>query len=80
MLHLARDRQTRSRTFANKDELIGIAEAMQRGGHGIFEMASDLNPAEEEFGWMAEMSQKTGLPVSYALLQNPWIKTAGANC
>ena len=50
-------RQARSRTFANKDELIGIDYAA-RGGHGIFEMASDLNPAEEEFGWMAEMSQK----------------------
>ena len=71
MLHLAKDGKPVPGTFANKDELIGIAEAMQRGGHGIFEMASDLNPAEEEFGWMAEMSQKTGLPVSYALLQNP---------
>ena len=80
MLHLAKDGKPVPGTFANKDELIGIAEAMQRGGHGIFEMASDLNPAEEEFGWMAEMSQKTGSPVRYALLQNPWIKTAGANC
>ncbi len=71
MLHLAKDGKPVPGTFANKDELIGIAEAMQRGGHGIFEMASDLNPAEKEFGWMAEMSQKTGLPVSYALLQNP---------
>ncbi len=74
MLHLAKDGKPVPGTFANKDELIGIAEAMQRGGHGIFEMASDLNPAEEEFGWMAEMSQKTGLPVSYALLQNPMDK------
>ena len=71
MLHLSKDGEPVPGTFANKDELLGIADGMQRGGHGVFEMASDLNPAEKEFGWMAEMSQKTGLPVTYALLQNP---------
>lgn len=71
MLHLSKDGVPVPGTFANRDELIGIAEAIQRGGYGVFEMASDLNPAEEEFSWMAEASQKTGLPVTYALLQNP---------
>ena len=74
MLHLSKDGEPVPGTFANKDELLGIADGMQRGGHGVFEMASDLNPAEKEFGWMAEMSQKTGLPVTYALLQNPMDK------
>ena len=58
MLHLSKDGEPVPGTFANKDELLGIADGMQRGGHGVFEMASDLNPAEKEFGWMAEMSQK----------------------
>ena len=71
MLHLSKSGEPVPGTFANKDELIGIAEGMQRGGHGVFEMASDLNPAEKEFGWMAELSKKTGLSVTYALLQNP---------
>jgi N-acyl-D-amino-acid deacylase len=71
MLHLSKDGVPVPGTFASKDELIGIAEGMQRAGYGVFEMASDLNPAEEEFGWMAELSKKTGLPVTYALLQNP---------
>ncbi|MDB4106511.1 amidohydrolase family protein [Alphaproteobacteria bacterium] len=71
MLHLSKDGVPVPGTFAGKDELLGIAHAMQRGGHGVFEMASDLNPAEEEFGWMAEVSKQTGLPVTYALLQNP---------
>jgi len=71
MLHLSKDGIPVPGTFANKDELLGIAAAMQRGGHGVFEMASDLNPAEEEFGWMADVSKQTGLPVTYALLQNP---------
>ena len=71
MLHLSKDGEPVPGTFANKDELIGIAEGMQKAGYGVFEMASDLNPAEEEFGWMSELSKKTGLPVTYALLQNP---------
>ncbi len=71
MLHLSKDGIPVPGTFANKDELLGIATAMQRAGHGVFEMASDLNPAEEEFGWMVEVSKQTGLPVTYALLQNP---------
>ena len=71
MLHLSKDGEPVPGTFANKDELLGIADGVtQRMG---FEMASDLNPAEKEFGWMAEMS-KTGLPVTYALLQNPMDK------
>lgn len=71
MLHLAKDGEPVPGTFANKDELLGIAAAMKRAGHGVFEMASDLNPAEEEFQWMVEASKLSGLPVTYALLQNP---------
>ena len=71
MLHLSKDGVPVPGTFANKDELLGIAAAMQRAGHGVFEMASDLNPAEEEFSWMAEVSKETGMMLTYALLQNP---------
>ncbi len=74
MLHLSKDGVPVPGTFANKDELLGLAEAIGRGGYGVFEMASDLNPAEEEFHWMAEASKKTGLPITYALLQNPMEK------
>lgn len=71
MLHLAKDGEPVPGTFANRDELLGIAEAMKRAGHGVFEMASDLNPAEEEFRWMVDASKMTGLPLTFALLQNP---------
>ena len=76
LLHLSKDGVPVPGTFANKDELLGIASAMRKGGHGVFEMASDLNPAEEEFAWMAEISRETGLTVTYALLQNPIEKTS----
>ena len=71
MLHLSKDGVPVPGTFANRDELIGIGEAMLEAGGGVFEMASDLTPAEEEFSWMRDLSRQTGLPVTYALLQSP---------
>lgn len=71
MLHLSKDGVPVPGTFANRDELIGIGRAMLEAGGGVFEMASDMTPAEEEFAWMRDLSRETGLPVTYALLQNP---------
>ncbi len=71
MLHVSRDKVPVPGSFANRDELLGIGRAMARAGHGIFEMASDLNPLEEEFAWIRDLSCETGVPVSYALLQSP---------
>lgn len=71
MLHLSKDGEPVPGTFANKDELMGIGRALGQAGHGVFEMASDLTPAESEFDWMKELSAETGLPVTYALLQSP---------
>ena len=71
MLHLSKEGVPVPGTFANRDELIGIGRALQTAGFGVFEMASDLTPLEDEFSWMAELSKETGLPVTYALLQNP---------
>ncbi|WP_421861382.1 N-acyl-D-amino-acid deacylase family protein [Parvibaculum sp.] len=71
MLHLSKNGEPVPGTFANKAELMGIGRALGAAGHGVFEMASDLTPAEEEFNWMKELSAETGLPVTYALLQSP---------
>jgi len=71
ILHLSKDGEPVPGTFANKAELMGIGRAMAQAGHSVFEMASDMTPAEEEFIWMKELSAETGLPVTYALLQSP---------
>src|SRR3546814_2082366 len=43
---------------------------MGRVGHGVFEMASDLNREWNEFDWMGKLSRETGLPVTFAALQS----------
>ena len=71
MLHLAKDGVPVPGTFAAEDELLGIGRAMGEAGHGVFEMASDMAPAENEFNWMRTLSAETGVPVTFGLLQSP---------
>ncbi|MEX6722932.1 N-acyl-D-amino-acid deacylase family protein [Parapedomonas caeni] len=71
MIHRAIDGEVVPGTYASHAELLGIGEAFRRVGHGVFEMAGDMNPAVEEFAWMSEVSRRTGLPVTFALLQSP---------
>ena len=58
-------------TTATKEELLGIGDALKRAGHGVFELASDLHPDWDEFGWMGDLSRNTGAPVSFTALESP---------
>lgn len=58
-------------TTATPDELLAIGRAMGKVGYGVFEMASDLLPEWNEFGWMGQLSKETGLPVTFTALQSP---------
>jgi N-acyl-D-aspartate/D-glutamate deacylase len=88
VLHKSIDGELVPGTTATKEELIGIGRAMGRVGHGVFEMASDLRREWDEFGWMADLSRETKMPVTFAMLQSiakelPWeeqmAETARAN-
>jgi N-acyl-D-amino-acid deacylase len=70
ILHRSIDGELVPGTTATKEELIGIGRAMGRVGHGVFEIASDLNPEWKEFEWMGALSRETGLPVTFAALQS----------
>ncbi|MDP3852566.1 amidohydrolase family protein [Phenylobacterium sp.] len=70
-LHRAKDGEAMPGTFAGADEMIGIGEALGLAGHGVFEMASDMAMPEDEFAWMKAFATKTGLPVTFGLLQSP---------
>jgi len=71
MLHRSKDGEPVPGTFANADELLGIGRAMGEAGHGVFELASDMTIAEDEFAWMKQLSAETGVPVTFGLLQSP---------
>ncbi len=70
IIHRAVDGEVVPGTWADKRELLGLGKALKRAGSGVFEMASDLNPEWDEFGWMSEMSRDSKLPVTFALLQS----------
>jgi N-acyl-D-aspartate/D-glutamate deacylase len=70
ILHRAKDGELVPGTTADRHELLGIGRALGEVGHGVFEVASDLAPEEEEISWMRELSRQTGQPVSFACLQN----------
>ena len=70
VLHKSIDGELVPGTTATQEELLGIGRAMGRVGHGVFEMASDLNREWNEFQWMGELSRETGLPVTFAALQS----------
>src|SRR4029077_14021629 len=51
------------------DELLGIARAIGATGQGVFEIISDLNDLQGEFGLMRAMSEVSGRPISITTLQ-----------
>lgn len=69
MLHLSKDGVPVPGTFANEDELLGIAHAIGEAGHGVFEVSSDMTPAEPELEWMAQISKENNAPVVYSFGQ-----------
>lgn len=73
--HKARDGEPVPGTFAALDELNGIADGLLAAGGGLFEVAPqglefDRPVFLGEVEWMAELAERTGLPVTFAMLQN----------
>ena len=70
ILHRAKDGELAPGTTADREEVIGIGRVLGEVGHGVFEVASDLAPEEEELAWMSQIGRETGRPVTFACLQN----------
>jgi N-acyl-D-aspartate/D-glutamate deacylase len=73
--HKARDGEPVPGTFAAMDELDGIADAVVAAGGGLFEVAPqglefDAPVFLAEVDWMSRLALRTGLPVTFAMLQN----------
>jgi N-acyl-D-aspartate/D-glutamate deacylase len=57
-------------TDAAPDELYGIADALARAGHGVFQFAPDhARVPVDEWPWMRELARRTGRTVSINLNQ-----------
>src|SRR4051795_6861984 len=63
-------------TSAPPDELLALAEAVKRAGHGVFEMVSDHQGGEGDRSWFLDFTRASGAPVTYALAQAPYAPTA----
>ena len=70
ILHRAKDGELAPGTTADREEVIGIGRVLGEVGYGVLEVASDLNPEEEELAWMRQVGQETGRPVTFACLQS----------
>jgi N-acyl-D-amino-acid deacylase len=66
-------------TFAKPDELLALAEPMGKRNRGVFEVVPRFETdegdewlkAKAEVGWMSDISQTTGRPVTFAFFQFP---------
>src|SRR4051812_29143193 len=65
MLHRAKDGELAAGTTAAADELIALGEALGGVGHRVFSVASDMLDLNHEIGWMAEISKRAHVPVTF---------------
>jgi N-acyl-D-aspartate/D-glutamate deacylase len=57
-------------TDAGAHELLTIAAAMGRAGHGVFQLISDRFGQDDERAMMGQLAELTGGPVTFSLAQN----------
>jgi N-acyl-D-amino-acid deacylase len=77
LAHKARDGQPVPGTFADRDELFGLAHAVADAGGGLFEVAPQgagdpVTDPDAELNWMTDLAAATSLPVSFAMVQTPY--------
>ena len=64
-LHRSKSGELVPGTHAEPDELYGIADAMRRVGHGIFQFSPEHSRVPvEEWPWMQELARRSGATVS----------------
>ncbi|GMU79943.1 MAG: amidohydrolase [Acidimicrobiia bacterium] len=74
--HRAIDGEPVPGTFAAEDELFALGRALAAAGTGVFELApagvmgEDLAAPEREMDWMIRLTEETGRPLTFALLQH----------
>jgi N-acyl-D-aspartate/D-glutamate deacylase len=69
ILHRAKDGELAAGTTAAARELIAIGDALSGVGHRVFSVASDMFDLQGELSWMAEISRRAHVPVTFQTLQ-----------
>ena len=72
--HMAKDGQPAAGTFAAPREMLAIGEALAGKGRRVFSVVTDHllgSKGEEEFRWMAEVSKRSRVPVTYMVIDVP---------
>jgi N-acyl-D-aspartate/D-glutamate deacylase len=69
MLHRAKDGELAAGTNAAAAELIAIGRALADAGRRVFSVASDMLDLDGEIAWMAEISRRNHVPVTFQTLQ-----------
>jgi len=73
--HMAKDGQPAAGTFAAPQELLAIGDALAGAGRRVFSVVSENlfgAKADAEFAWMAELSRRSRVPVTYMVLDVPF--------
>ena len=76
LLHVVPDGRNVPGTFAGENELMAFADELGRAKAGVYEVAPrfendrDGSLTDNEIGWMAEVSRRSGRPVTFGLAQS----------
>ena len=69
ILHRAKDGELAAGTTAAAKELVALGDALAGAGHRVFSVASDMFDLHGELAWMAEISRRSRVPVTFQTLQ-----------
>jgi N-acyl-D-aspartate/D-glutamate deacylase len=69
ILHRAKDGELAAGTTAAARELVALGDALAGAGHRVFSVASDMFDLAGELAWMAEISRRARVPVTFQTLQ-----------
>lgn len=56
---------------AERQELVGIAEALGAIGQGVLQVVSDFTDLDDEFATVRVMAERSGRPISISIAQSP---------
>jgi N-acyl-D-aspartate/D-glutamate deacylase len=67
--HQSRDGWKPASLDATREELVGIAKGVRRGGGGAIQLITDFSDHEGEFGLIEDMARESGCSVSFTMTQ-----------